>query len=134
MNALRESRFTLADVSAKIRHERIPTFVVTREPAQPWQEEAMAILEENEWIEIRYNASIHAKVFVASAQDPAESFALFGSGNLTGKSITSNLEVGMMITARGLGRSLVDELYFWAHQRLRILSESRLHQPLRRIT
>jgi len=37
-----------------------------------------------------------------------------------------------MILARGAGRPLVDELHFWAHQRLRILDDSRLHQPMKR--
>ena len=93
----------------------------------------MDILAKNEWIEVRFNASVHAKVFIASAETPVESFALFGSGNLTGRSVASNLEVGMIILARGAGRPLVDELHFWAHQRLRILDDSRLHQPMKRI-
>ncbi len=131
INTMEESRFTLADLSAKIARERIPTYVVTRSPVEPWQDAAMAILAENEWVEVRYNNSVHAKVYVTAATPESESFALFGSGNLTGRSIEANLEVGMIIVARGQGRPLVEELYYWANNRLRVLEESKLHQPIR---
>jgi phosphatidylserine/phosphatidylglycerophosphate/cardiolipin synthase-like enzyme len=131
INTMDDCRFTLADVSAKIRAERIPTFVVTREPTEDYQVEAMKILCDNDWVEVRYNESVHAKVYVAAAQRESESFALFGSGNLTGRAITSNVEVGMMLYAQGIGRPLVDELYYWANNRLRTLPESRLHKPIR---
>lgn len=131
INTLDGSRYTLADLSAKITRECIPTYVVTRAPVEPWQEEAMAILAQNEWVEVRYNNSVHAKVYVTSAVQESESFALFGSGNLTGRSIETNLEVGMIIVAQGHGRSLVNELYYWANNRLRVLEESKLHQPIR---
>ena len=133
INPMEDSRFTLAALSAKIMRERIPTYVVTRSPVEPWQEEAMAILAENEWVEVRYNNSVHAKVFVTAAMPESESFALFGSGNLTGRSIEANIEVGMLIVARGQGRPLVEELHYWATNRLRVLEESKLHQPIRAI-
>ena len=91
----------------------------------------MAILSGNVWVEIRFNESIHAKVYISSAIPESESFALFGSANLTGRSITENIEVGMMIVAQGQGRPLVDELYHWANNRLRVLEESKLHQRIR---
>jgi phosphatidylserine/phosphatidylglycerophosphate/cardiolipin synthase-like enzyme len=131
INTMADSRYTLADLSAKITRERIPTYVVTRTPVESWQKEAMAILVQNEWVEIRYNNTLHAKVYVTAAVQESESFALFGSGNLTGRSIATNLEVGMIIIAQGQGRPLVDELYYWANNRLRILEESKLHQPIR---
>ncbi len=131
INTMEGSRFTLTHLSEKIRRERIPTYVVTRTPVEPWQEEAMVILAKNEWVEVRYNNSVHAKVYVTAATPESESFALFGSGNLTGRSIETNLEVGMLIVAQGQGRPLVEELYYWANNRLRILEESKLHQPIR---
>ena len=131
INRLDGVRYTLEDLSAKIRRERIPTYVLTRSPVEGYQHEAMAVLEDNEWVEIRFNDSVHAKVYVTAAVPESESFALFGSGNLTGRSISSNIEVGMMIVAQGQGRPLVDELYYWANNRLRVLEESRLHQPIR---
>lgn len=131
INPMEDSRFTLADLSAKIARERIPTYVVTRPPAEPWQEAAMAILAKNDWVEIRYNNSVHAKVYVTAALQESESFALFGSGNLTDRSIEKNVEVGMIIVAQGQGRPLVEELYYWANNRLRIQEESKLYQPIR---
>jgi phosphatidylserine/phosphatidylglycerophosphate/cardiolipin synthase-like enzyme len=131
INTLQGERFTLADLSAKIQREHIPTYVVTRSPIQPYQQEAMAVFAANDWVEIRFNESIHAKVFVSAATPEAESFALFGSGNLTGRSISANVEVGMMIVAQGQGRPLVEELHYWANNRLRVLEESKLHQPIR---
>ncbi len=131
INTMEDSRFTLADLSAKIARERIPTYVVTRSPVEPWQEAAMAILAKNDWVEIRYNNSIHAKVYVTSALQESESFALFGSGNLTDRSIEKNVEVGMIIVAQGQGRPLVEELSYWANNRLRIQEESKLYQPIR---
>ena len=131
INTLEGTRYSFADLSEKITREQIPTYVVTRPPVEAYQQEAMAILMENTWVEIRYNDSIHAKVYVAAAYRESESFALFGSGNLTGRSITSNIEVGMIIVAQGQGRPLVEDLFYWANNRLRVLEESKLHQPLR---
>ncbi len=130
INTLKDCRFSLADLSTKIREQRIPTYLVTRRPVEPWQIEAFNILSANDYIEIRCNESIHAKVFVASANPESESFALFGSGNLTGAAINSNLEVGMMLFAGGLGRKLVHDLYYWTTNTLRVLPESKLYKPM----
>src|SRR5271165_3501806 len=131
ISRLTGSRFTLEDLSKKVATEAIPTFVVTRQPIEPYQQEAIFVLEQNPWVEIRFNESLHAKVLVAAAQRGCESFALFGSGNVTGRSIESNIEVGMMILSHGGGRAIVDELYYWVNQRLRILTGSKLHQAIR---
>jgi len=133
VNTMEDCRFSLADISAKIKSQRIPTYFVTRKPIESWQEEAVELLSKNEWIEIRFNESLHAKVYVASANPESESFALFGSGNLTGAAINSNLEVGMMLFARGIGRKLVDELCYWATNNLRVLPESTLYKSIRNI-
>jgi len=130
ISTLESSRFTLCDLSEKIERECIPTYVVTRSPSESYQEEAIAVLANNEWVEIRYNESVHAKVYVSSSIPESESFALFGSGNLTNRSIANNIEVGMLIVARGQGRSLVEELYYWANNRLRVLEESRIHKRI----
>jgi hypothetical protein len=125
------SRYTLSDLSEKVRRECIPTYIVTRPPVESYQKDAMAVLSANEWVEIRFNDCIHAKVYVLSAVAEAESFAMFGSGNLTGSSIEANIEVGMLIVAQGQGRAIVDELYYWASNRLRVLTESIIHQRIR---
>lgn len=131
INTMEGSRFTLADLSDKIERERIPTYIVTRSPLESYQHQAMAILAENNWVEIRYNNTVHAKVYVTAALPESESFALFGSCNLTGRSIESNIEVGMIIVAQGQGRPLVEKLYYWVNNRLRVLEESKLYQPIR---
>jgi phosphatidylserine/phosphatidylglycerophosphate/cardiolipin synthase-like enzyme len=130
VNTMQDCRYSLADLSAKIKAQRIPTYFVTRKPAEAWQEEAVALLAKNEWIEIRFNEALHAKVFVASAVQESESFAVFGSGNLTGAAINTNLEVGMLLLASGAGRKLVNELYYWATNNLRVLPESELYKPI----
>jgi phosphatidylserine/phosphatidylglycerophosphate/cardiolipin synthase-like enzyme len=131
INTLKDCRYSLADLSAKIKSQRIPTYFVTRKPVESWQLEAIELLCKNEWIEIRFNESLHAKVFVASATPESESFALFGSGNLTGAAINYNLEVGMMLYSHGLGRKLIDQLYYWATNHLRVLPDSKLHKSIR---
>ena len=131
INMLEGCRFTLRDLSEKIERECIPTYVVTRSPSEAYQEEAIAILACNEWVEMRFNESLHAKVYVSSAIPESESFALFGSGNLTSRSIAENIEVGMLIVAKGQGRSLVNELHYWANNRLRVLEESKIYQRIR---
>jgi len=53
INTLEGTLYTLADLSEKIAREQIPTYVVTRSPVEVYQREAMAILMENDWVEIR---------------------------------------------------------------------------------
>jgi hypothetical protein len=130
IDPLRGCRFTLQDVSDKIRRDQIFTYVVTREPIEEYQRDAMKILSANEWIEIRYNESLHAKVFLAATRRESESFALFGSGNLTGRAVRVNLEVGMMLLAKGQGRPIIDELSHWAQTYVRVLPTSRLYKRI----
>jgi hypothetical protein len=129
--AMADSRFSLAALRRKIEREAIPTYLITREPAEPYQIEAMQILTGCPWIEVRYNPSVHAKLYLAWARDEPESFALFGSGNLTAKSIESNIELAMMVYGTGPGRHIIRELHYWASVRLRTLRESRLVQGIR---
>ena len=124
-------RYSLAALRQKVERECVPTYVVTRQPEDAYQVEALEILKNCPWIEIRYNASVHAKVYVAQARIESESFALFGSGNLTGRSIETNIELGMMVYGKGHGRDILRELYYWAGVRLRTFAESRLVQSIR---
>ena len=73
--------------------------------------------------EIRYNPDIHAKLYVVWSRDEAESFALFGSGNLTKSGLCHNIELGMMIFARGHGRTILRDLYQWGGYSLRTMSQ-----------
>lgn len=132
ISPLESSRFCLKDLRSKVEAERVPTYVITREPLELYQERAMAVLRGSPWIEVRYNASIHAKLYVATAERDADSFALFGSGNLTTQSIESNIELGMLVYGEGIGREILRQLHYWANVRLRTLQESRLVQPIKR--
>lgn len=123
-------RFTLADLRRKVERERICTYITTRKPTEHYQTEAMAVLVGSPWIEIRYNAAIHAKVYVAMATREADSFGLFGSGNLTTASFETNLEVAMMLYGEGIGRALLHQLHYWANGQLRTLRESKLVQRI----
>src|SRR5205807_1228616 len=100
-------------------------------PDESYQQEAMAVLQDCPWVEVRYNASVHAKLYVAQATLESESFALFGSGNLTSRSVETNIELGMMVYGRGPGRGILHELYYWASVRIRTLGESKLVQRIR---
>ena len=129
--AMSGSRFSLKHLRNKVETEQVSMYVVTREPLEAYQQEAMNLLLGSPWIEIRYNEFIHAKVYVASAEREADSFALFGSGNLTARSIESNIELAMLVYSEGPGREILRELHYWAGMRLRTLKESRLIQAIR---
>ncbi len=130
ISSLEGCRFTLMDLRRKVERERICTYVTTRQPTESYQAEAMAVLLGSPWIEVRYNPSIHAKVYVATATREADSFGLFGSANLTAGSIQTNIEVAMMLYGEGMGRPLLRGLFYWACVQLRTLEESRLVQRI----
>ncbi len=130
ISSMADSRHSLAILRKKIDQEEIPTYVITRDPIELYQKEAMAELLGSPWIELRYNTSIHAKVYVALSKREAESFALFGSCNLTSRSICPNIEVAMLVYGVGPGKDILRELSYLASVRLRTLKESRLIQPI----
>lgn len=131
ISSLAEARFSLRDLRQKVESERIPTYVVTREPTDDYQEEAMQVLRGSPWIELRYNAFVHAKLYVAWAERDPESFALFGSGNLTERSIVANVELAMLVYSHGPGRELLRDLHYWASVRVRTMREGRLVQGIK---
>lgn len=130
ISSLEGCRFTLADLRRKVERERICTYITTRQPAEEYQLEAMTVLLGSPWIEVRYNPSVHAKVYVAMATREADSFGLFGSGNLTAASFQANIEVAMMLYGEGMGRPLLHELHYWANGQLRTLQGSKLVQRI----
>lgn len=113
--------FTLSDIIQKTRKENTLVYVITREPRSDYHWDGLSVLEQNENVEIRYNPEIHAKLYISWNRKEEESFAMFGSGNLTSSGMSYNLELGMMILSRGYGRKLVRELYSWGTN-LRTLS------------
>lgn len=107
ISSLADARFSLRDLREKVEREHVPTYVVTREPADDYQAEAMQELFGSPWIEVRYNPFVHAKLYVAVAERDPESFALFGSRNLTARSIETNVELAMLVYSHGPGRELL---------------------------
>ena len=115
----------------KINRGRIRTYVITNEPDhdQPAQQNAVDILSQSQYTEIRYNASLHAKVYVCETRQV--SFAMLGSGNLTETSITKRIEVGILVYNQGPGRYVFNELLTWGSRRLRQLKASRVIKHMR---
>ena len=117
---------TLDDLCRKVVEKSIPTYVITRAPQEEYQEQAIGILAGCDLVELRFNESLHAKIFVCGCQDESQSFALLGSANLTQSSIDKNIEIGMMIYGRGPGRVILRELSRWGLERLRTLNDTKL--------
>lgn len=115
--------YDLNDIIAKINDDRTRTYVITRPPREAYQQTGMDILQQCPFVEIRYNPDVHAKLYVCWSRNEEESYALFGSGNLTSRGLRHNLELGMMIDSRGYGRTLVRELYQWGSATVRTISQ-----------
>ena len=115
--------YELKDVLKRVNADRTRTYIVTRPPREAYQQAGMDLLKMSPYVEIRYNADVHAKLYICWHREEDESFALFGSGNLTSSGLRYNLELGMMILARGHGKELVRELYDWSAHALRSKSE-----------
>lgn len=115
--------FELRAVTQKAMADNTRLYVVTREPRAPYHRAGVAVLEQCPVVEIRYNDEVHAKLYVAWSGEETESLALFGSGNLTETGLRYNIELGIMIFARGHGRSIVRDLYHWGAFTLRTMSK-----------
>jgi len=114
----------LQHVVAKINKDKTLTYVITRPAKETYQQDSIAILSQSPYVEIRYNEDIHAKLYICWCRKKEEdSFALFGSGNLTKGGIRQNLELGMMIYSHDHGRTLVRDLYEWSTSGLRTKSK-----------
>lgn len=124
MGSLTSSRYSLEGLREKIEAEKIPTYVVTRKPEKRFHIEALDILMKSDFVEIRYNNSLHAKLYICMGKDTG--FALLGSGNLTQTSIEKNIEIGMLIFHQERGKQILYELYHWGSVRLRTLEESKI--------
>ena len=129
MGSLSGRRFSVERLKEKIDTERIPTYIITREPQDDFHIEAINILMDSDFVEVRYNNSLHAKLYICMGRDSG--FALLGSGNLTQTSIEKNIEIGMLIFHHDKGKQILRELYHWGSVRLRTLKESKV---VKRIT
>lgn len=119
---LAEEMYSLEKMLNKAQKEKSLVYVITQEPGDDYHRTGLAVLDQKPFVEIRYNHDIHAKLYICWGRKEAESFALFGSGNLTPSGMRHNIELGMMILSRGYGRTLVRDLYYWGAHSLRVTS------------
>ncbi len=129
MGTLTSTRFSLERLRKKIEEDKIFTYLITRKPEEKFHSEAVDIFMQSDMTEIRFNNSLHAKIYICIGRETG--FGLLGSGNLTTTSIQKNVEIGMLIFGREQGKELLNELYHWGSVRLRTLQESKL---VKRIT
>ena len=115
--------FELKAVTEKALADGTRLYVITREPSELYHQAGVDVLQQCPLVEIRYNPDIHAKLYLVWSRNEAESFALFGSGNLTERGLRYNIELGMMIFPRGHGRSILHDLYQWGGYVLRTMSQ-----------
>jgi hypothetical protein len=115
--------YKLESVIKRANADRTRLYVITQPPREDYQRASMTLLENYPYVEIRYNSDIHAKLYISWSHKESESFALFGSGNLTEGGMRHNIELGLMIFGRGYGRSLLRELYYWSTNTVRSSSQ-----------
>jgi len=101
VGTLEGSRMTLDSVCKKTLEKGIFTYVITRAPEDEYHQQAIDTLMRCDLVELRFNESLHAKLYVCLCQDDPQSFALLGSANLTRNSIEKNIEIAIMIYGRG---------------------------------
>lgn len=128
---LTDSRFPLSRLRNKIEKERIPTYIICQEPDADYQKEAMKVLSGCQYIELRFNPFLHAKLYMVLSEIEKDSFALFGSGNLTSKAINHNIELGIMIYNLGYGKEMIGRLEHWVNSKLRTMQESLIQQAIK---
>jgi phosphatidylserine/phosphatidylglycerophosphate/cardiolipin synthase-like enzyme len=131
LGVLKGTRVTLESLCRKIEQKNIPSYVITRKPDDEDHRQAVDILKGCDLVELRYNESLHAKLYVCSSDDDTFSFALLGSGNLTRHSIEKNIEIAMMIYGREHGKDIIRELSRWGLERMRTLSSTKLEKRIK---
>lgn len=125
LGTLEGTRMTVERLRHVVRSNRIRTYLVTRSPEDgltrgaPAHRPALQALSGVDRLEIRYNDSLHAKIYICLCSDRQSSFAVIGSANMTKTSIERNIEVGVMLRYAYQGRNLIDELGYWVKNRLR---------------
>jgi phosphatidylserine/phosphatidylglycerophosphate/cardiolipin synthase-like enzyme len=131
VGTLEGTRVTLDGLCRKAAEKGIPTYVITRAPEEEYHQQAIDTLISYDPVELRFNESLHAKLYVCICQDESKSFALLGSANLTRTSIEKNIEIAMMIYGRGRGRDILRELSRWGLVRLRTLNDTKLVKKMK---
>ena len=113
LGSLDGETYNLRNVLQKAVKDHTRVYVVTRPPEAEYQHQGIDLLKQFPCVEIRYNPEIHAKLYICWGRELEESFAFFGSGNLTTGGLRYNLELGMMILAKSEGKNILKALYQW---------------------
>lgn len=128
IGSLSRTRYSFERLNKRIDEEKIPTYIITREPYDEYHKESMDILSESNFVEIRYNNSLHAKLYICMGRDTG--FAILGSGNLSRTSMEQSIEIGLLVLPHDRGKLVLNELYKWGSIRLRTLKESKLAKKI----
>jgi len=137
LGTLEGTRMTVERLRHVVRSNKIRTYLLTRSPENdltrgaPGHRPALETLGGVDGLEIRYNDSLHAKIYICLCNDRQSSFAVIGSANMTRSSIERNIEVGVMIRYAYQGQNLIDELGYWVKNNLRF--QARVAKPIARI-
>jgi len=136
VDTLEGTRVTLDNVCGKAADKGVFTYVITRTPQEEYHQQTIDILMIYGPVELRFNESLHAKLYICSCQDASRSFALFGSANLTRTSIEENIGIAIMIYGKGHGRDIhgrdiLRELFRWGFERIRTLKETKLVKKIK---
>lgn len=137
LGTLEGTRMTVERLRNVARPHKIRTYLLTRSPENeltrgaPGHRPALETLGSIDDLEIRYDDSLHAKVYLCMCNPRQSSFAVIGSANMTKTSIEKNIEVGVMIRYAYQGQNLIDELEYWVKNNLRV--QARVAKPIVRI-
>lgn len=128
MGSFSGTQYSLLRLLRKIEEEKFFTYIITRKPESEFHLDAINTFINSDLVEIRYNNSLHAKVYLCLGKDTG--FALLGSGNLTPTSLKRNIEIGMLIFSHDRGKMILNELDSWVNIRLRTLPESKIAKKI----
>ena len=108
ITSLRNEQITLENIINKIRHEKIKTTIITRDPnKEQINRIAVDLFRKEELINLYFNNELHAKVYICRCSPFG--FALVSSANLSGNA-THAYEVGVFLEGKGYGRELIEKL------------------------
>jgi len=116
--------YSLEDIARRINSNRIPTYVITRDPeVEIANIKAIDIFLSCPSVNLYYNNSLHAKVYVCRCEPFG--FALLSSANLSSTSVKM-VEIGLMIEGKGYGQIVVEELECVGKEDLPGMSETKV--------
>lgn len=126
LSLLDDVSYNLEEVCKDTKKKDILFYLITKPPEDEKHYKAINILSKYNNIEIRYNDSLHAKLYIGLTNDINNDFAMLGSSNFTTNSIVNNIEIAMMIFSKGEGKKIIRELSKWGLEILRTRTNSKI--------